>query len=313
MQPMLATMADTVPSGPDWVHEVKWDGMRLLADVRDGQLTLYSRRGNDVSASFPELAGLTRAYDDLLIDGEVVALDGGRPSFAALAARMHVQDRRKAERLAATRPVTYMIFDLLRLFGQDVTGLPWTARRELLERLALDGLHWQVPPTYDAGAQLLAATREQGLEGIVSKRRSAAYLAGRRTPDWRKTSNRQTVSVVVGGWRAETGSAARLGALLIGVPITSGWAYAGRIGAGLAGRVAADVAALLAPLTRPDSPFADEVPAVDARETTWVEPQVVIDVRALGVTDAGRLRQPAFLGVRHDLDPEALRPWSAES
>ena len=218
MRPMLATPTTSVPTGEGWLHEVKWDGMRILADVHEGRLVLTSRNGNDVTASFPELAGLAGAYDDMLLDGEVVALDAGRPSFAALAERMHVQDRRKAERLAATRPVTFMVFDLLRLFGQDLTSQPLSARRELLERLDLDGRHWQVPPVYDDGSELYRATLEQGLEGIVSKRRvralpSRAPLArtGSRLP------HRTRLSAVVGGWRPEkTNDAGRLGAVLAG-------------------------------------------------------------------------------------------------
>lgn len=307
MRPMLATVADAVPNGPEWAHEVKWDGMRILVDIQDGRLTLISRNGNDVTASFPELAGLAGTYDDVLLDGEVVALDGGRPSFAALAERMHVKDRRKAERLATVRPVTLMIFDVLRLFGQDVTSLPWTGRRTLLERLALDARHWQVPPTFDDGQQLLAATAEQGLEGIVSKRRSAAYAVGRRSGEWRKTSHRMTLSAVIGGWRPETGNDARLGAVLLGLPAATGWSYAGRMGSGLAGRASDAVAALLAPLTRADSPFAEEIPPTEARGTTWVEPVIVVDVRVLGHTGNGRLRHPTFLGVRHDLNVADLR------
>ena len=231
---MLATLAERVPTGPEWVHEVKWDGMRVLADVRAGRVTLYARSGNDVTASYPELGGLGEDYDDMLLDGEVVALDGGRPSFAALADRMHVKDSRKAARLATVRPVTFMVFDLLRLFGQDVTGQPWTARRALLEKLDLDSRHWQVPPVFDDGAQLLAATADQGLEGIVSKRRTATYAAGRRSPDWRKKAHRTSLSVVVGGWRPETGSTSRLGSVLVGIPDgDGGWRYAGRVGSGL--------------------------------------------------------------------------------
>lgn len=301
MRPMLATPAAALPSGPDWAHEVKWDGMRLLVDIHDGRLTLSSRNGNDVTASFPELAGLAHTYADVLLDGEVVALEDGLPSFAALAERMHVKDPRKAQRLAARRPVTLMVFDVLRLFGQDVTGLPWTGRRDLLERLDLRGPSWQVPQAYADGAQLLEATLEQGLEGIVSKRRAAAYAEGRRSPDWRKMSHRLTLSAVIGGWRAEIGNDARLGAVLLGLPHPHGWAYAGRMGSGLAGRAATRVADLLAPLTRPTAPFFDEVPAPDCRGTTWVEPTIVVEVRALGTTGTGRLRHPTFLGVRSDL------------
>ena len=307
MRPMLATPTTSVPTGEGWLHEVKWDGMRILADVHEGRLVLTSRNGNDVTASFPELAGLEGAYDDMLLDGEVVALDAGRPSFAALAERMHVQDRRKAERLAATRPVTFMVFDLLRLFGQDLTSQPLTARRELLERLDLDGRHWQVPPVYADGAELYRATLEQGLEGVVSKRASSPYLPGRRSAEWVKLPHRTTVSAVVGGWRPErTNDAGRLGAVLLGLPTTEGWRYAGRMGSGIAGAAQRQLTELLEPLRVPTSPFCDPVPAIDARGAVWVRPEVVVEARVLEMTRDGRLRQPAYLGVRTDLSPDDL-------
>lgn len=307
MRPMLATPTASVPTGEGWLHEVKWDGMRILADVHEGRLVLTSRNGNDVTASFPELAGLAGAYDDMLLDGEVVALDAGRPSFAALAERMHVQDRRKAERLAATRPVTFMVFDLLRLFGQDLTSQPLSARRELLERLDLDGRHWQVPPVYTDGAELYRATLEQGLEGVVSKRASSPYLSGRRSAEWVKLPHRTTVSAVVGGWRPEkTNDAGRLGAVLLGLPTAEGWRYAGRMGSGIAGAAQRQLMDLLEPLRVPKSPFCDPVPAIDARGAVWVRPEVVVEARVLEMTRDGRLRQPAYLGVRTDLGPEDL-------
>src|SRR4051794_23861996 len=296
---MLATVAERVPTGPGWVHEVKWDGMRVLVDVRDGVVTIWSRNERDVTASYPELEAPGRDYDDMLLDGEVVALDDGRPSFHALTERMHVGDRRRAARLATTRPVTLMVFDLLRLFGSDLTEHPWAARRELLERLDLAGPHWQVPPVYDDGEQLLAATADQGLEGIVSKRRTAPYAVGRRSPDWRKTAHRGSLSVVVGGWRPEVGTTERLGSVLVGLPDGSGgWRYAVRVGSGLAGTAGEALALRLRPLTRPTSPFVDEMPAMDAKETTWVEPTLVVEVRTLELTGQHRLRQPAYLGVR---------------
>ena len=249
MRPMLATVADRVPTGAAWVHEVKWDGMRVLVDVRDGVVSVWSRNERDVTAAYPELEEIGRDYDDMLLDGEVVALDGGRPSFHALTERMHVADRRRAQRLAATRPVTLMVFDLLRLFGSDLTGQPWSARRALLDRLDLSGRNWQVPEVYEDGPQLLAATKEQGLEGIVSKRRTAPYAVGRRSSDWRKTAHRASLSVVVGGWRPEVGSNGRLGAVLVGLPDGSGgWRYAGRVGSGLAGTAGEALALRLRPL-----------------------------------------------------------------
>ena len=306
-RPMLATVAERVPTGDGWVHEVKWDGMRVLVDVRDGVVTVWSRNERDVTAAYPELDGIGHDYADMLLDGEVVALEAGRPSFHALTERMHVSERRRAERLAVTRPVTLMVFDLLRLFGSDLTAQPWSARRELLDRLDLDGRHWQVPAVYDDGEQLLAATADQGLEGIVSKRRTAPYAAGRRSSDWRKTAHRASMSVVIGGWRAEVGSPGRLGAVLVGLPDgEGGWRYAGRVGAGLAGSAGDALALRLRPLRRDTSPFADEVPTIDAAGTTWVEPRVVVDVRTLELTGQHRLRQPAYLGVRSDLTPDDL-------
>jgi bifunctional non-homologous end joining protein LigD len=306
---MLASPTTVIPDGDEWLHEVKWDGMRVLADVHDGVLTLTSRIGNDVTVSFPELQPLAETYDDMLLDGEVVALDDGRPSFGALADRMHVRDRRKAERLSAVRPVTLMIFDLLRLYGSDLTAQPLSARRELLERLDLSGRHWQVPPVYEDGKELFAATLEQGLEGVVSKRRSAPYLPGRRSTDWLKSPHRTSVSAVVGGWRPEkTNDSGRLGAVLLGVPDgAGGWRFAGRMGSGIAGRAAVQLAEALAPHTRTDSPFSDEVPRLDRVGATWVDPVVVVEARALEMTRDGRLRQPASLGMRTDLTPEDLQ------
>jgi bifunctional non-homologous end joining protein LigD len=314
MSPMLATKADRVPSAPEWVHEVKWDGMRVLADLRDGRLTLTSRLGNDVTAAYPELAPLAGLYDDALLDAEIVVLDSGRPSFGALAERMHVRSPRKALTLSTVRPVTLMVFDLLRLFGSDLTGQPWHARRELLERLELGGPRWQVPPTYDDGQELHAATAEQGLEGVVSKRRVSAYTPGRRSPDWLKIPHRTLVSAVVGGWRPETGSSgtgrtARLGAVLVGIPGEDGLHFIGRVGSGLAGRTGATVLAALQERASDADPFVD-VPREDALGARWTRPELVVDVRSLGESSGGRLRQPSFIGMRPDLRPEDVQETS---
>src|SRR4029079_5136147 len=169
--------------------------------------------------------------------------------------------------------------------------------------------HWEVPPFYDDGQELFEATLEQGLEGVVSKRLSAPYLPGRRSADWLKSPHRATLSAVVGGWRAEkTNDSGRLGAVLLGVPDgNGGWRFAGRMGSGIAGRAATQLAEALAPHTRPDSPFSAEVPRIDSVGATWVDPAVVVEARALEVTRDGRLRQPAYLGLRTDLTPDDLQ------
>ena len=305
---MLASPGTAIPRGPQWVHEIKWDGMRVLAEVADGHLTLLSRNGNDVTVSFPELSSLagTGGPQDMLVDGEVVALDDGVPSFSILAERMHVSDTRKALRLGRAHPVTYMAFDLLRLYGVDLTPHPLSERRATLERIGLAGPNCQVPPTYDDGNALQAATLEHGLEGVVSKRLSSRYNPGRRSPDWLKFPNRESMSVVIGGWRLETDSDSRLGAVLVGRAQPPGLKYLGRVGSGLAGKAQAALLDALQPLRIDASPFADEVPYVDSQGTFWVRPEVVVDVQALGLTAQGRLRQPAYRGLRPDLSPGDL-------
>jgi bifunctional non-homologous end joining protein LigD len=311
MRPMLATRGTHVPTGAAWVHEVKWDGMRVLAQVRRGRLTLTSRNENDVTVSFPDLEGLADRSvlggHDVVLDGEIVAFLDGRPVFGALADRMHVAQARKAQLAAARNPVTLMLFDLLSFDGLDATTLQLSDRRQLLEQLGLDSPRWQVPPTYDDGLVLSEATRTQGLEGIVSKKRSSCYLPGRRSEEWLKFPHRPGASYVVGGWRLETGSTARLGALLVGEPTADGLVYRGRVGSGVTGAVALRLRELLDPLVSGEPPFAGEVPREDALGTTWVRPEVVVEVRSLGLTPRDhRLRQPSYVGLRTDLTAEDL-------
>ena len=147
-RPMLATKTDHLPVGEEWTHEVKWDGVRVLAEVLDGRTRLWSRNGNDVTTAWPDVADDRDRPRDLLVDGEVIALnERGLPDFRVLQDRMHVRDARKAARLADRLPATYMVFDVLRLDGEDLTGLPLVERRERLADLELGG--WQVPAAYD--------------------------------------------------------------------------------------------------------------------------------------------------------------------
>jgi len=324
---MLATPGTHVPEGDEWVHEVKWDGIRLLGEYAEtstgsadgSRLRLTTRNENDATTAWPELAhgpaprpaGRVR---DLLVDGEVIALnDRGLPDFRVLGERMHTRDARKAARFAAARPATYMVFDLLRLDGTDLTGLPWTERRLRLEALAEEGGlgSWQVPGTYADGRLLHEATLAQGLEGIVSKRRDAHYLPGVRSRAWLKFPHRFRASYVVGGWRPQEGTSSdqgRLAALLVGEPTPAGLLYRGRVGSGITGKHSQLLRELLTPAG--SSPFADEVPREDLSGTNWTEPLVVVEVETHGVgtglASGGRLRQPSYQGVRSDLAPEDL-------
>lgn len=308
---MLATPAHPPgrlpPDATTWAYEVKWDGMRALVDVSAGALRVSTRTGRQVADAFPELRSVLGAVagGDVLLDGELVVMRDGVPSFAAMADRFTVADARRAAALAARAPARFVVFDVLRSGGRDVTGLPWHERRELLEGLrGEDG--WYVSPVFDDGEALLAATLEQGLEGVMAKRRASRYVPGARSPDWVKVPHRRSATCRVGGWRPETGGT-RPGALLLGTsdvdaegrPVLR---FCGKVGSGLAGQAADDLHPVLRGLARTDSPFGTPVPRVDAVGAHWVHPELAVEVRFKGRTDGGRLREPVFLGVRADAE-----------
>lgn len=307
MQPMLATRkadADPFPEGPQWRYEVKWDGVRVLADTTGGGLRLLARTGRPVTAAYPELGGL-EAVQGAVLDGEVVVMSGGVPSFEAIAERMHVRDRTRAARLAARRPVTYVVFDVLRLYGVDVTRSTFDERRAILERLTLPE-RAVLSPLHTDGPALWEATRERGLEGVVAKRGDSVYQPGRRSADWVKVPHRFTRTAAVLAWRPERTTDANLGAVLLGAPDEAGtWRYLGKAGSGLAGRRGQD---LLREVRRHErtAPAADDVPAVDGRGATWCDPVVVVDITYLTRTRTGRLRQPVVRGMRTDAPVD---PW----
>src|SRR3954470_2889299 len=247
MRPMLATRGTHVPVGEEWQHEVKWDGMRVLVEARGGRSRVFSRNEIEATDSFPELAGLP--IDDALLDGEVVAFADGTPSFAALAERMHVTKADRARVLAERMPVTLLTFDVLRVGNRDLMEEPLIDRRRALTDLDLHDDRWQTPPAYDDGRMLFDATLQQGLEGIVSKRVTSRYRPGLRSKDWLKFAHRRRDSYVVGGWRLETDSEDRLGAVLVGRPGSDGLSYLGKVGSGVAGRKAVVLRDLLAGLT----------------------------------------------------------------
>ncbi|WP_018350238.1 non-homologous end-joining DNA ligase [Longispora albida] len=287
--PMLATPGP-LPSGPEWVFELKWDGVRVVATFDPG-LRLSARSGTNVTSRYPELSGLSLPPGTVL-DGEVVVLADGRPSFELLAERMH-RDRPPAA-LAARLPVTYLIFDLPYLAGENLCELPYEERRARLDELGLAGPHWAVPPAFDDGPATYTASAQLGLEGVVAKRRTSQYRPGLRSADWVKCKNESTMDVLVGGWRP---GARRLGALLVGTEEEEGLVFRGRVGGGISAATEERLLGLLEPLARPTSPFAEALPPEDRRGARWVEPLIVVEVAYGQLTNAGRLRFPRLRKV----------------
>jgi bifunctional non-homologous end joining protein LigD len=303
---MLATPGP-LPTGAEWVYEVKWDGMRLLAEVTDGEVRLVTRAGRDVTSTFPELSGLTAIAPDVVLDGEVVLLEDGVPSFAALADRVH---RPVSRTSVVARPVTFMVFDVLRLYGVPLLERPMRERRATLERLDTASVPAvALSPLYTDGRALFEATGRRGMEGILAKRRESEYRPGRRSPAWVKVTHRHTQTCLVGGWRPErSGQGTRIATLLLGVPDGGDLRYAGRVPVGLAGAVVQRVLSeLVTDLETGASPFFERPPRAEAAGAHWCEPVVTVEVAHHGWTVDGRLRQPVFRGVRADVDPSQVR------
>jgi bifunctional non-homologous end joining protein LigD len=307
--PMLARTGQ-LPEGEGWAFEIKWDGVRAIAYSSPGELRLESRNLNDITNSYPELARLGRNLGShvAVLDGEIVAFDGdGRPSFGALQSRMHVGSREAARRLSARTPVTYVIFDLLWLDGHSLMGLPYGERRTRLAALGLSGERWQTPENVVGhGAELLKASVEQRLEGIVAKRLDSAYQPGQRGTSWIKIKTMGRQEFVVGGWLPGKGRRLEtIGALLLGVYEPGGaLRYVGRVGTGFSDKELTMLQRVLSPLRRADTPFgAGERPP---REAVFVDPQQVAEVEFAEWTSAGNIRHPSYKGLREDKDPAAV-------
>lgn len=314
-RPMKAT-AGPIPAGDGWLFEIKWDGMRLIVTLDDGEVRLTSANGRDATVSFPELDGLAGALgvDDTILDGEVVVFDDdGRPDFGRLQHRMHVSNPRQARERSSTHPAVLCVFDLLRLDGHDLYDLPLSQRRTLVESLVETGPHWQVPPTFDDGAELYDAAVDRGMEGVVAKRRDSTYRPGARTTDWIKVKVRRRQEFVVGGWApGQNRRSSTIGGLLLGYhPIEDGTVgeelrYAGRVGSGLSGSELRALSELFTELAVTDCPFDPPPPPAVTADARWVEPTTVVEVAFAEWTSDGLLRHPTYAGRRIDVHADTV-------
>ena len=300
-EPMLATLADDVPAGGEWLYEVKWDGYRAIGLVAGGEASLTSRRGNDLTERFATVArALERAVrtPDCVLDGEVCALDEeGRSSFSVMQ--------------QGSGPLVYYVFDVLEIDGDPVVELPLTERRERLAGLLdLRGGTIRLSDAFDDGEALFEAARAQGLEGLLAKKRGSRYQPGRRTRDWLKVKTHLEQEFVVAGYtRGKGRRAAGFGALILAVARGATLEYAGNVGTGFTEAELERLLAELRPLERDEPPFAEvpAMPKVRRDDVVWVEPKLVAEVSFAEWTHDGRLRAPVYKGLREDKDPEDVR------
>lgn len=297
-------------SSPSWV-EVKWDGIRAIGTWVDGRMLLHARSGADITARYPELTADGAPFlpvGDAVIDGEVVAFDAqGRPSFSLLQNRMHLTRPREIEREVVRTPIVYMVFDLLRLDGHDLSSMPLSQRRTLLEDVISDlDAPVQVPPVFDDLDAALAASDEFGLEGVVVKDPASHYRPGQRSPSWLKLKHTRMQEVVIVGIRPGKGDReGTFGSLLLAVPDDGRLRYVGRVGTGFTDRMLRDLLTRLASLRVEYAPL-DGVPALDASDALWVEPELVGEVEFANWTPDGVLRHSRWRGLRPDKTPAEI-------
>jgi bifunctional non-homologous end joining protein LigD len=290
LRPMLATLTDEPFDDPDWIFETKWDGFRLMGEIRDGSVALYSRNLIDLSSKYPSIcAALRGAGRFAVIDGELVAVDArGRSRFQLL---------QNAEREKAR--LRYCAFDLLYLDDQDLREYPLIERKELLEKiLPRHKLLQYSTHVWDKGIATFKRAVRAGEEGVMAKLATSQYYSGQRTRDWLKVKSSLGQEVVIVGFTAPRRSRQYFGSLLLAVRDGKEWRYVGRAGAGFDRESLKSLHEKLVPLITTSKPIAEKVP--DAASTTWVRPKLVGEVKFTEWTSKGEMRHPVFLGLRTD-------------
>lgn len=317
-RPMLCGAADPPRSLDGWQIEPKWDGVRAIVTCRDGELSITSRLGNDVTAAYPELLGLAARLDGpAVIDGEIVTFDdSGRPSFERLQRRMHV--RRPSPELIAEVPVHLVAFDLLWYKGEVLIALAQSDRRRRLEDLEPAVSPTALLSAHEGWDALLADCETIGFEGFVAKRPDAPYSPGRRSPSWLKAKVTQSREFVVGGWEeGEGGRRGRIGSLAIGwidPDHRTAWPdgpclrWAGQVGSGLTEAMLDQLQPVVNRFSIPTSPFLD---APRSPLVRWVQPLLVVEVIYRQVTSSGTLRHPVMKGIRSDIAADEVGAGSS--
>jgi bifunctional non-homologous end joining protein LigD len=310
LEPMLATLADHPFSDPNWLFEIKWDGVRALAWMGDGGLTLRARSGADITGRYPELASLPTALSarQAVLDGEIAALDAhGRSDFGRLQERMHV--RAPSENLVSRVPVVFFTFDLLYCDGYDLRRSPLIERKQLLQRLLHTSEKFRFSDhQLQHGKELFELAKDTGLEGIVAKRLDSPYVS-ERSINWVKLKVTKTLDAVVGGWTAPRTTAIPLGALLLGLYRGKKLSFIGHVGTGFDGKKLEELSGKLKKLASSSCPF--EVVPETNENPSWVSPGLVARVKFSGWTQENALRHPVFMALCEDARPTDCQ-WETE-
>ena len=309
---MLAESVDEPFDGEDWLFEIKWDGYRAVAFIEGGNVRLVSRNQTDLTPRYPELKDLPQFIKakTAILDGEVVALDEkGRASFSLMQQRTGFRAKGRHAAANTDVPVLYYAFDLLYLDGEDWRRVPLEERKKKLASVLSTGDALRFSDHYEQhGKALYDMARQQGLEGILAKKR-ASFYEERRSREWLKIKIRKQIECVVGGYTEPEGSRAHFGSLVLGLYDKEGrLIHVGQVGSGFDQKLLDEIWKVLKKLETKKNPFFGEVEAL--RNTFWVKPELVAEVEYTewtGGTNEGsgpKLRAPVFLGLRDDKDPK---------
>ncbi|MDE0856670.1 MAG: non-homologous end-joining DNA ligase, partial [Nevskia sp.] len=306
--PMLAETGEAPFNRPDWLWEPKLDGYRVLAFIDASGVRLRSRRQLELAGSFPRLVAELgqQAVDGMFLDGVLVAFDAaGRPSFNAMQNR--VQLKAAHDIAVADRSVTviYYCFDLLFFAGIDLRQAPYRDRRRYLSQCLLPSPLVQLVHAEQDGVALQEAALASGFEGVIAKRKDSRYEAGKRSASWLKVKPMRSGEFVIGGYTRGSGSREPLGALLVGYWDKRKLRFATHVGSGFDQRMLASLKKRLEPLKRATCPFAAK-PELN-NPATWVEPELVAELKFHSWTADGHLREPIFLRLRDDIEAQAVR------
>ena len=310
IQPMLAVSIEEPFENPEWMFEIKWDGYRAVSFIQDGSVRLVSRNQNDLTAQFSELRnlpGFVKA-DNVILDGEIVALDEqGRASFSLMQQRTGIRSHGRRIPGQTGLPIAYYVFDLIYLDGYDLRRVSLEERKEVLATiLSTNEVVRYSEHFLEHGVALFKAAAEQGLEGILAKRRGSCYEE-RRSREWLKIKVTQTVDCVVGGYTDPEGSRLYFGSLVLGLyNDKQQLIHVGQVGTGFNQAMLKEASQRLKKLNTKQNPFQGPV---DARHVHWVEPKLVAEVKFTEWTHETsigglKLRAPVFLRWREDKRPE---------
>lgn len=309
--PMLAKTSRLPEEDSLYAFEIKWDGIRALVYFDGKIIKILSRNNKDITSQYPEISQLAPFLPQrpLILDGEIVAFSaGGRPSFSQLQHRMGLVSEKKIRLMMQQIPVTLVIFDILLQNEELLIDLPYIERRLLLEKLQLNGRYWQTPAySVGSGLELLTASRNLGLEGVIAKKLDHPYEPGKRSGAWVKIKNQKRQELVIAGWVPGQGArSGKIGALLVGYYDThKNLHYAGAVGTGFTAATLNKLATSLLPLQQKENPFFEQPPQKDIN---FVQPKLIGEFEFTEWTPNHTLRHPSFKGLRTDKQPyEVIR------